>query len=64
MFCGHFHRWLAATPSGPLDRAGDRPLVLAPPERHLVCVAAVCDGRCAVSETWTNELLPCDLRRS
>ncbi len=61
MFCGHFHRWMVVTQAGRLDWDGDGPLVLAPPERYLVCVAAVCDGRCAVFDTGTNELLPCDL---
>jgi hypothetical protein len=62
MFCGHFHRWLAATESGCVEWDGGRPLVLTPPERYLVVVAAVCDGKFAVFDTETHELLPCDLR--
>jgi hypothetical protein len=57
-FLGHFHRWLAATPNGPLTWAGDRPLVLERDERYLVVVAAVCDGWCATFDTATGELTP------
>lgn len=57
-FVGHFHRWLATTPSGPVDWAGDRPLRLSPPDRWLVVVAAVCDGWCAVYDTDTHWLTP------
>jgi hypothetical protein len=61
MFCGHFHRWLVATPAGPLAWDGSEPIVLAAPERYLVAVAAVCEGRCAVFDTDTGQLLPCSL---
>jgi hypothetical protein len=63
MFVGHLHRWHVATRAGRLDWDGTRPILLAPPERYLVTIAAVCDGRCAVFDTATNELLPYDLRR-
>jgi hypothetical protein len=61
MFCGHFHRWLVVTPAGPLAWDGREPIVLAPPERYLVAVAAVCEGRCAVFDQGTSELVPCEL---
>jgi predicted phosphodiesterase len=57
-FVGHFHRWLAATPEGPLAWDGRAPLVLRPGQRHLVVVAAVCDGWCAVLDTHGTELVP------
>ena len=54
-FVGHFHRWLAATPERLLDWAGGSPIVLDVGQRHLVVVAAVCDGWCAVFdvERWS-----------
>jgi hypothetical protein len=61
LFVGHFHRWLVVTPTGLLAWGGERPITLAPPERYLVAVAALCEGRCAVFDTETSELLPCDL---
>jgi hypothetical protein len=63
MFVGHLHRWLIATRAGLLEWDGSRPIVLAPPERFLVAVAAVCHGRFAVFDTETAELLPFDLAR-
>ncbi len=62
MFVGHFHRWLAVTPEGPLDWPGDRPLQLDRAIRYLVVVAAVCDGWCAVYDTASDVLTPCNLR--
>jgi hypothetical protein len=62
MFVGHFHRWLITTRTGSLDWDGSRPIILAPPERYLVAVAAVCDGRCAIFDTVTSVLMPCQLR--
>jgi predicted phosphodiesterase len=64
MFSGHLHRWLLATPTGFLDWNGSQPIVLAPPERYLIVVAAVCNGQCAVFDTNTNLLQPFDLRTS
>jgi hypothetical protein len=57
-FVGHFHRWLAATPDGPLPWGGRRPLLLQRGRRHLVVVHAVCAGRCALFDTQTRELTP------
>jgi hypothetical protein len=61
LFIGHMHRWLIATPAGRLDWDGDRPMTLAPSDRFLVVIAAVCDGWCAVFDTATSELVPCKL---
>src|SRR5262249_30568135 len=58
IFVGHFHRWLAATPSGRLTWEGGEPLHLRPEERWLVVVAAVLDGWCAVFDTDTRFLSP------
>jgi Calcineurin-like phosphoesterase superfamily domain len=62
MFVGHFHRWLAVTPEGPLDWAGDRPFLLDPDIRYLVVVAAVCDGWCAIYDTRADVLTPLQVR--
>jgi hypothetical protein len=61
LFVGHYHRWLMATPSGMLAWQGEGPVVLSP-GRFLVAVGAVCAGQCAVFDTETRVLLPCDLR--
>ncbi|MGP0070118.1 MAG: metallophosphoesterase family protein [Isosphaeraceae bacterium] len=58
MFVGHFHRWLAVTPEGPLDWSGDRPIRLDHDRRYLVVIAAVCDGWSAVYDTDTEVLTP------
>jgi hypothetical protein len=62
MFVGHFHRWLAVTPDGPLDWPGDRPFQLDPDIRYLVVVAAVCDGWCAIYDTTSDVLTPLEVR--
>jgi hypothetical protein len=62
MFVGHFHRWLAVTPDGPLAWSGDRPICFAPDRRYLVVVAAVCHGWCAIYDTEEDLFTPCDLR--
>jgi hypothetical protein len=58
LFVGHFHRWLVASPGGPLPWDGAAPVLLRPGERYLVAVAAVCDGWCAVFDTDSRELAP------
>ena len=58
LFVGHFHRWLVMTPSGRVEWSGESPLVLDPSSRHLVVVAAVVDGWCAVFDTETATLIP------
>jgi hypothetical protein len=62
MFVGHFHRWLAVTPGGPLAWSGDRPMIFDAAQRYLVVVAAVCNGWCAIYDTEADVLTACDLR--
>ena len=62
MFVGHFHRWLAVTPDGPVAWSGKRPIQFDPDLRYLVVVAAVCDGWCATYDTETDLLAPYKLR--
>lgn len=50
-FVGHYHRWWAATPDGPIDWAGECPLHLDPGNRFFVVVAATCDGWCAILDS-------------
>jgi predicted phosphodiesterase len=64
MVIGHFHRWLILTPQGLLPWDGNRSITLPPPERYLVAVAAVCDGRCAIFDTASSELIPYNLAAS
>jgi hypothetical protein len=52
---------LVVTPAGPLAWDGRRPIFLSAPGRYLVAVAAVCEGLCAVFDTDSSELVPCDL---
>jgi hypothetical protein len=58
LFMGHFHRWLLVTPEGPQPWSGDEPTVLEAGKRYLIAVHAVCDGKCALFDTETNELIP------
>jgi hypothetical protein len=58
LFIGHFHRWLAVTPSGPLPWDGAAPLDLAAAPRSLVVVAPVFNGWCAVFDTVESRLTP------
>jgi hypothetical protein len=58
LFIGHMHRWLLATPDGPLAWRGNGPVRLDNRTRYLVVVHAVWDGKCALFDTETNELLP------
>jgi hypothetical protein len=62
MFVGHYHRWLAVTPSGALDWSGERPIQFEPDQRYLVVIAAICHGWCAIYDTETDVLSPCQLR--
>ena len=61
LFVGHFHRWLAATPAGPVAWDGRRPLGLDPAHRWLVVIAAVCDGWCVAYDTDSRWLTPLPL---
>jgi hypothetical protein len=58
LFIGHLHRWLLGTPEGLLPWRGEGPVRLDGRTRHLVVVHAVWDGKCALFDTGTNELLP------
>lgn len=61
-FAGHFHRWLAATPEGPLAWDGGEAVALDAEKRHLVVVAAVCDGWCATYDAAAGRLVPLKIR--
>src|SRR5205823_3172643 len=58
MFMGHLHRWRIATRQGDIDWDGISPIWLAPPERYLVVVSAVCEGWAATYDTQSGELTP------
>src|SRR5262249_27232693 len=58
MFVGHYPRWLLASEAGVLPWSGGKPIVLEAERRHLVAVHAVCEGRCALFDTATGELVP------
>jgi predicted phosphodiesterase len=58
LFVGHLHRWLLGTPDGLLPWRGESPVRLDGQSRYLVVVHAVWQGRCALFDTATNELLP------
>jgi len=58
MFIGHFHRWLAMTPAGPVDWDGNRPILLDGDTRYLIAVGAVVDGHCGTFDTDRHVLTP------
>lgn len=57
-FIGHYHRWWAATPTGPTDWDGSEPLLMRPEERYFIVVAGVFQSSCAVFDTQTGVLEP------
>ena len=57
LFAGHYHHWMLATPEGIDAWNGRRPLRLYP-GRYFVVVGAICDGRFAIFDTDTSELIP------
>ena len=57
-FVGHYHRWWAATPEGPVGWSGSEPLCFEPDKRYFVVVAAVCDGWCGILDTERGQLEP------
>lgn len=63
LFVGHFHRWLVMTASGRVDWNGETPLKLDQGTRHLIVVAPVVSGWCAIFDTEEAILTPirCDL---
>jgi hypothetical protein len=62
LFMGHYHRWLVVSSDGTVRWDITQPLVLAPPDRHLVVLGAVVDGWCATFDSITATLTPirCD----
>jgi predicted phosphodiesterase len=58
LMMGHMHRRLLGTPEGVLPWRGERPLRLDAPNRYLVVIHAVWDGKCALFDTSTRELIP------
>ena len=61
IFAGHYHRWLLAGPERITDWRGDGAVKL-DSGRHFVVVGAVCEGRFAVFDTETSELIPFNTR--
>ncbi len=61
LFVGHFHRWFLGTPEGLTSWHGESSIKLAPGNRYLVGINAVCEGGCALYDTETTELTPVDL---
>ena len=57
-FVGHYHRWWAATPDGPVGWSGDGPLQFEPGRRYFVVVAAVFQGWCGILDTDQGRLEP------
>lgn len=57
-FVGHYHRWWAATPAGPVDWSGEEPLRFEPSQRYFVIVAAVFSGWCGLLDTELGQLEP------
>ncbi len=58
LFVGHFHRWLAMTPTRRVEWFGERPLNLAEEPRSLVVIGPAFKGWCAIFETETALLTP------
>jgi len=58
LISGHNHCWFLATPSGPLAWHGERPIQLAPPERYMLILHALCRGHAAIYDTETGWLTP------
>jgi Calcineurin-like phosphoesterase superfamily domain len=57
-FVGHYHRWWAATPAGPVGWSRAGPLWFESGQRYFVVVAAVCDGWCGILDTEQGQLEP------
>lgn len=58
LFIGHFHAWLAMTPSERREWRGEGPLDLSVGPRDLVVIDAVHNGWCAIFDTTTAVLTP------
>jgi len=57
-FVGHYHRWWAATPAGPIGWSGGEVLRFEPSQRYFVVIAAVCDGWCGILDTDLAQVEP------
>lgn len=57
-FVGHYHRWWAATPGGPVDWAGGEPLQFERGTRYFVVVAPICEGWCGILDIDRGQLEP------
>ena len=57
MFAGHFHKWLLATPTRIENWNGEAAIALSG-ERYFVVIGALCEGRFALFDTETSELIP------
>jgi hypothetical protein len=57
-FVGHYHRWWAATPAGPVGWAGGGPLRFEPGLRYFVVVAPACEGWCGILDAERGQLEP------
>jgi hypothetical protein len=57
-FVGHYHRWWAATPSGPVAWTGSGPLVFEAAERYFVIIGATCEGWCGLLDVQQATLHP------
>jgi len=60
IFAGHYHRWILATPDRIVEWAGDGPIRLRS-DRYFVVVGALLEGRYALLDTDTTELVPCEV---
>jgi len=58
VFIGHMHRWLLGTPEGVLPWRGKQQVCLDSAKRYLVVIHAVWDGKCALFDTQTGDLIP------
>ncbi len=57
MFAGHYHSWMLVTPAGITEWKGDCRIKL-DRGRYFVVVGALLDGRYAIFDTNTSELIP------
>lgn len=58
MFVGHFHRWLLATPQSVCEWWGEQPVRLVKSNRYFAVIGALCEGRFAIYDTDSCELVP------
>ena len=57
IFAGHYHKWMLVTPAGVLDWNGECSVKLER-GRYFVVVGALLEGRFAIFDTDTSELVP------